>query len=250
MHKLPFPESLLHKAQLAEIHPDSKTLVDRPISISPSALLERWTNTASTFGEKNLENKLEQFLERVALSAGSDLRELNPLDWRKKDEEWLQRAGVYRHLAKVVDEAWTGLCRQTIVNEEDRTTLIPLPKPFFVPGDRFREIYYWDSYWTVKGLLISEMFESALNQVENLVVLLERFGFVPNGSRTYYLNRSQPPLLSGMIRLILEEAETNEKVFGLDELFRGLRPVRPRDFSTYLAILQAIPLKGRGASRG
>lgn len=57
------------------------------------------------------------------------------------------------------------------------------------PGDRFLECYYWDSYWVVRGLLVSRMAPSATLLLENLLDMVRRFGFVPNGSRKYYLNR-------------------------------------------------------------
>eukprot|EP00775_Hariotina_reticulata_P006394 gene6394-6626_t len=71
-------------------------------------------------------------------------------------------------------------------------------------GDRFREIYYWDSYWVIRGLLVSKMTDSAKRLVLNLLSMLERTGFVPNGARVYYLNRSQPPLLSAMVKAVYE----------------------------------------------
>ena len=43
----------------------------------------------------------------------------------------------------------------------ERHTLLPLRHPFFIPGQRFRELYYWDSYWVVRGLLVSNMAGSA-----------------------------------------------------------------------------------------
>src|SRR5687767_3642712 len=60
-------------------------------------------------------------------------------------------------------------------------------------------VYYWDSFWIIKGLLICEMFHTAKGMIENLLNLVEKYGFVPNGNRSYYLNRSQPPLLSEMV---------------------------------------------------
>ena len=55
--------------------------------------------------------------------------------------------------------------------------------------------YYWDSYWIVEGLLVCEAFGAARSMILNLIDYVDAFGFVPNGGRSYYLNRSQPPLL-------------------------------------------------------
>jgi alpha,alpha-trehalase len=59
-----------------------------------------------------------------------------------------------------------------------------------VPGGRFRESYYWDTYWIVKGLKVSDMTNTAYNSVMNLLELADTYGFIPNGGRDYYLNRS------------------------------------------------------------
>lgn len=56
-------------------------------------------------------------------------------------------------------------------------------------GDRFRETYYWDSYWVVRGLLVSGMTDTATSLVDNLLAMLRAVGHVPNGARVYYLNR-------------------------------------------------------------
>jgi len=76
-----------------------------------------------------------------------------------------------------------------------------------IPGGRFRESYYWDSYWIVLGLLACDMKETARGLVQNLLDDVANFGFVPNGGRIYYLNRSQPPLLSEMVVTLLEADE-------------------------------------------
>lgn len=68
-------------------------------------------------------------------------------------------------------------------------------------GGRFKEIYYWDTFWIVHGLLISGMNVTAEGMVDNLLSLVNRYGYVPNGTRVYYLNRSQPPLLVLMVAL-------------------------------------------------
>ena len=68
-------------------------------------------------------------------------------------------------------------------NVEDFSSLIYLKNPFVVPGGRFREVYYWDSYWTVKGLLLSEMYQTVEGMIENFQFLIRKYGMIPNGSR-------------------------------------------------------------------
>ena len=84
------------------------------------------------------------------------------------------------------------------------STLISLPHAAIVPGERFRETYYWDSYWTVLGLIACGMLDTAEGVARNLLSLVERFGFVPNGARAYYLNRTQPPVLASTCRAVFE----------------------------------------------
>ena len=84
------------------------------------------------------------------------------------------------------------------------SSLIPLPRPYVVPGDRFREIYYWDSYFTMLGLRESGWNEMVEHMVENFAYLIRHLGFIPNGNRTYYLSRSQPPYFSLMVDLLAD----------------------------------------------
>lgn len=90
--------------------------------------------------------------------------------------------------------------------EEYVSSFIPLNRSFVVAGGRFREPYYWDSFWVIEGLLRTEgsFTQIALNIIENFLDLVDEFGFVPNGARRYYLNRSQPPLLTQMVRIYVE----------------------------------------------
>ncbi len=84
-------------------------------------------------------------------------------------------------------------------------TLIPLPYEYIVPGGRFREIYYWDSYFTMLGLQVRGRVDIIESMIKNFAWLIHEFGFIPNGNRTYYLSRSQPPFFALMINLLAEE---------------------------------------------
>jgi alpha,alpha-trehalase len=85
-------------------------------------------------------------------------------------------------------------------------SFIPVNRTFVVAGGRFREPYYWDSFWIVEGLLRTggAFTQIARNTIENFLDFVETIGFVPNGARLYYLNRSQPPLLSQMVRTYVD----------------------------------------------
>ncbi len=104
---------------------------------------------------------------------------------------------------------------------EDNDTLIGLPYPYTVPccEGAFQEMYYWDVYFTNVGLIKSGRLSQAKNNVDNMCYLINKFGFMPNGNRTFYLSRSQPPFLSQMVRCIYEKTED---VQWLGECFKAL----------------------------
>ncbi len=81
---------------------------------------------------------------------------------------------------------------------------IPLPRPYVVPGGRFREIFYWDSYFTMLGLRVSGRFDLIRDMIENFAYLIDTYGHIPNGNRTYFLSRSQPPFFALMVQLLAD----------------------------------------------
>jgi alpha,alpha-trehalase len=113
--------------------------------------------------------------------------------------------GYSSDLNKTVEEnietLWTVLTRQP-----DKTggSLIPLPYPYIVPGGRFGEIYYWDSYFAMLGLEISGKNEMLENMINNFSYLIDTFGYIPNGNRSYFIGRSQPPFYSLMVKLLAD----------------------------------------------
>ncbi len=97
---------------------------------------------------------------------------------------------------------WHVLTRQP---QSTGGSLIALPHAYIVPGGRFREIYYWDSYFTMLGLRVSKQVTIIENMIENFAFLIDTFGYIPNGNRTYFIGRSQPPFFSLMIKLLAAE---------------------------------------------
>jgi alpha,alpha-trehalase len=87
-----------------------------------------------------------------------------------------------------------GTLRRDPDKPVEGSSLLPLPYPYIVPGGRFREIYYWDSYFTMLGLKESGEVEMIENMVNNFDYLIHTYGHIPNGNRSYYLSRSQPLL--------------------------------------------------------
>jgi alpha,alpha-trehalase len=82
--------------------------------------------------------------------------------------------------------------------------LLYLPNRYVVPGGRFNEMYGWDSYFILLGLVADNQTDLAKGMVENFFFEIENYGAILNANRTYYFTRSQPPFLSSMIREVFE----------------------------------------------
>ncbi|HWC19615.1 MAG TPA: trehalase family glycosidase, partial [Terriglobales bacterium] len=85
------------------------------------------------------------------------------------------------------------------VSEVQPPGLLYLPNPYVVPGGRFNEMYGWDSYFIIRGLVQDGELEMARNMIENFFFEIEHYGAILNANRTYYFTRSQPPFLTSMI---------------------------------------------------
>ena len=85
--------------------------------------------------------------------------------------------------------------------------LLYLENKYVVPGGRFNEMYGWDSYFIIRGLLQAGRIELARGMVDNFFFEIEHYGAMLNANRTYYLTRSQPPFLSSMFVDVYEAAQ-------------------------------------------
>ena len=102
-----------------------------------------------------------------------------------------------------INQLWDRLTRPADTPEAG-SSRVPLPHPYVVPGGRFREIFYWDSYFTMLGLQVAGRVDLIRDMLDNFAHLIDTFGFIPNGNRTYFLSRSQPPYFSLMVNLLAE----------------------------------------------
>ncbi|HEX5154321.1 MAG TPA: trehalase family glycosidase [Parafilimonas sp.] len=100
-----------------------------------------------------------------------------------------------------IEELWSVL-KRSADKPVKGSSMIPLPYPYIVPGGRFREVFYWDSYFTMLGLAESNEWETIENMIGNFAFIIHQYGFIPNGNRSYFLSRSQPPYFSCMIELL------------------------------------------------
>ena len=101
------------------------------------------------------------------------------------------------NVKQYINSHWADCIKE---NREDKDTLIGMPYPYIVPSvGYFDEMYYWDTFFTNKGLALSGRFDQVKYNTDNMLYMVEKYGFMPNGNRTYYLTRSQPPFLSAMV---------------------------------------------------
>jgi alpha,alpha-trehalase len=122
----------------------------------------------------------------------------------QEEEEAVDQLSGTDAIVTHIHKLWYVLERKTDTPKAG-SSLLPLPYAYIVPGGRFREVYYWDSYFTMLGLKIcghNEMIESI---VKNFAHLINTYGHIPNGNRTYYLSRSQPPFFGLMLSLLNEQ---------------------------------------------
>ncbi|KAF2774544.1 glycoside hydrolase family 37 protein [Teratosphaeria nubilosa] len=198
---------ILHQIQLAKPFDDSKTFVDLPTTRPLDEVIAAFEDL-----EKPLSNNsdLQSFLTTYFGKPGSELLEPNKDDF-KTDPTFLdhvQDANIRDFVQQIIN-IWPDLTRSYAGGGNCTgcvSSFIPLSRTFVVAGGRFRESYYWDSYWILLGLLRTRgsFTQIASNIIENFLDLVDQFGFVPNGARVYYLNRSQPPVLAEMVRAYVE----------------------------------------------
>ncbi|HEU4669303.1 MAG TPA: alpha,alpha-trehalase TreF [Dyella sp.] len=117
-----------------------------------------------------------------------------------------------------IDGLWPVLTRQPREHPANGS-LLPLPEAYVVPGGRFRELYYWDSYFTMLGLAEGGRHDLLRAMADNFAWMIDHYGHVPNGNRSYYLSRSQPPVFALMVGLF-EQHRLREALTYLPQLRR------------------------------
>ncbi len=172
---------LFNDVQSAKLFPDQKTFADAvpkgdPLMILADYRMQRNQSSFDLHHFVEVNFSLPQEKDKYVPPAGQSLRE---------------------H----IDGLWPVLTRTTD-SAAKWDSLLPLPKPYVVPGGRFREVYYWDSYFTMLGLAESGHWDKIEDMVANFAYEIDTWGHIPNGNRTYYLSRSQPPFFSLMVELL------------------------------------------------
>ncbi|XP_018343589.1 PREDICTED: trehalase isoform X2 [Trachymyrmex septentrionalis] len=194
---------LLHTVQMAGIYKDSKYFVDMKMKRPANETLASfWAFMKGTHNAPN-KHQVEKFVNDTFEQPGYEFEDWDPADWTAtpkflqniEDDELRKFGSDLNHIWKLLGRKM----RDDVRINEQLYSIIYVPNPVIVPGGRFREFYYWDSYWIVKGLLLSEMHDTVKGMLNNFVKIVDKIGFIPNGGRIYYEMRSHPPLLIPMV---------------------------------------------------
>ena len=180
-----YETELFHDVQMQGIFVDSKTFADSNPKI-PLSNIHLLYNELSDKSEFCLETFIDHHfhLPCDAELDDSEQYELSSLD-------------MIPHCEKVLEYN-----RRQPHADENTGSLIGLPYPYVQPGGRFREIYYWDTYFTAEGLAAIGRLDDVKSMIQNLGRMIESFGYIPNGNRTYYLDRSQPPAFALLLNIL------------------------------------------------
>ena len=190
--------SLFQAVQLSGIFEDSKTFADARPRFAPQDITARYVS-AQRSPQFNLREFVAQQFE-LPRPVGEGFRS----DPSQTMEQHIR--ALWPVLTRPPDSA------------DARSSLIPLPNAYVVPGGRFREVYYWDSYFTMLGLIESGRTDLVKSMLDNFAYLIRTVGHIPNGNRTYYLSRSQPPFFAAMVGLYARATDTTHALPYLDAL--------------------------------
>ncbi len=175
---------LFSEVQKEHIYDDGKTFADLVPRLSNKQIKQEYL-----LAKQDPHFDLREFISR----------HFYKLDTDKASETFATNPNLT--VSEHISALWTHLERR---NRLDRGSLISLPYTYVVPGGRFNEQFYWDSYFIMLGLAVEGKWEIIEGMIKNFVYMLNRFGFIPTANRTYFLSRSQPPFLSHMIRLLAD----------------------------------------------
>ncbi len=185
---VPTPEQLFGplfvRVQMDALFPDGKAFPDAVPKAPPSVILRHYRES-----DPRSRAALLRFVEsNFSLPAPA------------RTPPALPQGSLEAHIASL----WPLLTRQPAV-PPPYSSLLYVPKPYIVPGGRFREFYYWDSYFTLLGLIPDGHLDTARDLIDDFSYMLREYGHIPNGSRTYYVSRSQPPVYYLMVGLLASD---------------------------------------------
>jgi alpha,alpha-trehalase len=204
-------EKFLRALKRLNENSDSKSIVDRATKKPADQVLVALEN----LNEDNLV-EIEAFVVAYLYNPGVEIKKANLTDWQE-EPAFLEKlkSDELKSFFKSINKIWLDLYKkfdESMLEEGCVSSHLPMKHSFVVPGGRFIEMYYWDTYWTIEGLLVCGMLTTVRQMIENFIYFIQLFGFIPNGSRVYYLNRSQPPYFSQIVFTYLEHVLNSDSL--------------------------------------
>lgn len=199
--------ALYRDVELAHIYADSKTFADMIPTSDPQQIVALYQQQR---GQPGFD--LKQFVAQHFILPSRSAKQFVSVP----------NQNVTQH----IDTLWNVLRRDPDASPSQWSSLLPLPHPYIVPGDRFDEIYYWDSYFIMLGLQQSGRDDLLNDELNNFATLIDRYGHIPNGNRSYYLSRSQPPFFAQMVRLAAEK--------GGDQVYLKYQPELEKEYAYWM----------------
>jgi len=172
---------LFVQVQLQKIFPDGKTFVDAQPKAAPTIIMQDYAR-AKPATKIELQEFVRSHFELPAANATAT------------------NSNEHLPLLAHINALWS-LLQRAPGDEIENSSALALPHTYIVPGGRFREVYYWDSYFTLLGVAADGHKDLVDAMLNNFTSLIERYGHIPNGTRSYYLSRSQPPFFALMLNL-------------------------------------------------
>ncbi len=167
--------------------------------------------------------------------AGFDLKKFVADNFTPQVQPKVINTEANKDIVTHINDLWKVLQRKQDKKIEG-SSLLALPKPYIVPGGRFTEVYYWDSYFTMLGLKESGETVTIENMIDNFAHLINTHGHIPNGNRSYYLSRSQPPFFGMMVNLLAE-------IKGA-QVYKKYLSTLQKEYNYWMAGLTGIKLSG------
>ena len=224
------PEELLGElfgdVQTQRIYPDGKTFADLIPKKRIGAIKEEYKLLKE---DPNFD--LREFVSRHFTDLSEMLHRKEPFDVHPDDT-------AEEHITRL----WEYLERR---NRVDRGSLIALPHKYIVPGGRFNEQFYWDSYFIMLGLATRGEWKTVEGMVKNVAYMIRKYGYVPTANRTYFLSRSQPPFFVLMVQLLAQYKGKKVLRYYLPHLLieyrfwmKGRRKLEETEHNAYRRVVQ------------
>ncbi|KAK6089253.1 hypothetical protein P3W45_001772 [Vairimorpha bombi] len=207
------------------INTDSKYFVDLELKRSFDSIkddfltiISRHNTDPTTLKQSFLSGVLEQhsgMRKDIQKFCSDNFKEstdlLLPVDITATKPSWFgDLDSLQEKMCNRIFDLWKTYYKRVNPDIKTQNTLLPLKGNLCVLGGRFNEMYYWDTYWIIIGLVNCNMVKEAYEILKTFVEIIKANGFVPNATRTYYLNRSHPPMFSHMLDVLYKSTDDTE----------------------------------------